>query len=50
MTSLLVGITARDPLTFAAAAAALLVPAALACYVPARRVLRVDPATALRME
>lgn len=44
----LYGIEPTDPLTFAAAAAALLGVAALACYVPARHASRLDPMTILR--
>jgi putative ABC transport system permease protein len=50
MTSMLFGITAVDPLTFAGVALLLSVVAFLACYIPARRAMRVDPMVALRYE
>jgi putative ABC transport system permease protein len=50
MTSLLFGIQPGDPLTYVGAALVLLLTAAAACYVPARSVLRVDPAVALRAD
>jgi len=48
MTSMLVGVTATDPATFAAVAAVFLAIAAIASWMPARRAAGLDPTTALR--
>jgi predicted permease len=49
-THLLYGVGQSDPLTLFGVSAALLVAAALACYVPARRAMRTDPMDCLRTD
>jgi putative ABC transport system permease protein len=50
MKGLLYSVSSADPMTFAAVVAGLVVVAFAACYVPARRMLRLDPLVALRQE
>jgi len=50
ISSFLFGVQPSDPLTYALVALALAGIALLACYIPARRALKVDPLVALRYE
>jgi putative ABC transport system permease protein len=50
LASQLFGVTATDPLTYAAVAALLAAAAMAACYLPARKAARVDPMVSLRHE
>jgi ABC-type lipoprotein release transport system permease subunit len=50
MSSLLVGVSPTDPLTYAVVSAGLAALAILAGYLPARRASRINPVVALRLD
>ena len=50
MAKQLFGVKAHDPFTYGSVAALLTLVAIVACYIPARRAMRVDPMSSLRCE
>jgi putative ABC transport system permease protein len=50
LASLLYGVSAIDPVAFLSVTALVAVMAYLACWLPARRIVRADPASTLRAE
>jgi putative ABC transport system permease protein len=50
MSRFLYGVKAVDPLTFSSVAILLIIIALLACYIPARKAMNVEPIRALRYE
>ncbi len=50
MSEMLFGIKPTDPMTFIAVSTVLMLSALAACYLPARRAMRVDPMVAIRYE
>jgi len=50
LSSLLLGVTSTDALTFSSVALLLCAVALFACFIPAHRAMRVDPMVALRYE
>ncbi|HWI19694.1 MAG TPA: FtsX-like permease family protein, partial [Vicinamibacterales bacterium] len=50
MSSMVYGVTTRDPLTFVALPIVIVAITMLACYLPARRAARIDPVAAIKQD